>query len=260
MCILFLCSSCSFFKCSVSCGIGIQVRKIDCILPAILNASNAQITDGNHNNGNGHQSASIGSAGDDDAITSLSNEPNSDSFIDNMDESMLQNEPISMDCDPRLKPIETQTCTTGIECMTTTTTTTTTTTMEPTTPNDFIVTNNDNNHEDNDKIASASNENGMEKETENINLEIENNERSELNSNSHPFEISVEENIESTEVDDNNNNNNQYAQHSVSADDSAAMDSEEFEYGNEVFQSIVKFSFNISFYFWLVFCLICWYS
>lgn len=226
------------FKCSVSCGIGIQVRKIDCILPAILNASHSQIADGNRNNGIVHHhhhsssssstsigSASIGAGDGASAITSLSDEQNSNSFSDNVDESMLSNEPISMDCDPKLKPIETQTCTTGIEC---------TTTTSSTTPIDFITTNNS--HEDNDKITNTSNENGMENETENINSKNDN-ERSEPDPNA--FEMSVEENNneESIEVDDTETNGDGGG---GSAENSAAaIESDEIDENEVLFYSLI---------------------
>lgn len=99
-----------FSKCSVSCGTGIQVRKVDCILPVNANDSTADKA----------YSQNAGVRSDYNAhghITSLSDASNNESI----DSAMVlgPNERFSMGCNAKWKPITIQPCTTGIECTTT---------------------------------------------------------------------------------------------------------------------------------------------
>lgn len=114
----------SHFKCSVSCGTGIQIRKIDCIVPISSNGTNSDYLHSRNSSGAGSigivDGSDIGTAnvmvniykndGKFDRIESLSDASSNDRII--------LNEQISMDCDSKFKPIATQSCTTGIECTT----------------------------------------------------------------------------------------------------------------------------------------------
>lgn len=160
----FLCFFSYFkFKCSVSCGTGTQVRKIDCVIPALENGSHADYL--NSQNDDGYGDGDVGNANDEknDHIESLSDAPSNGLIQQSM--QIFSNEQISMDCDPKLKPIATQSCTTGIECTT--------------------IINNDNigssSHEDADRITDASsNENENENENEDMNVNGNENDNTEI--------------------------------------------------------------------------------
>lgn len=125
MCIFFVFGSFSLFsllqfaKCSVSCGTGIQVRKIDCISPVSLNAS--------HTAKHLHRPNANGGAGGGSGVGNNDNDSNNNgkngriellSDGQNVAATQLTGATISMGCDPKLKPIATQSCTPGIECTT----------------------------------------------------------------------------------------------------------------------------------------------
>lgn len=215
------------FKCSVSCGTGIQVRKIDCIVPVSVNASHADHLHNQHGSG-------VGGGGDTDASTlnannndekidhigSLSDASSSNGRIDEpAQQQILFNEQISMDCDPKLKPIATQSCTTGIECTTII--------------NDNM--GNNSHEEDAERIIDASNENdndnenendntGIDTDNENAHSESENVEATEdVNVDQNPFEASVEANNEHIEEDAEGSNEN------ISAETNPGAGSEEVD-------------------------------
>ena len=210
----FLCSL-PVFKCSVSCGTGIQVRKIDCVLPALANGSHtvyvhSQNVDSNNND---EKTDHIGSLSD-----APSNELNDESM------QILSNEQISMDCDPKLKPIATQSCTTGIECTT-------------------IINGNigSNDHEEVDRITNASTENENENENDNtetdsdgknMNTETDNVENSEdVSVDQIAYETSVEGTNENFEENTGSNTEN------ASPEDNSGAESEELN-ESEVFHRI----------------------
>ncbi|XP_055302393.1 protein madd-4 isoform X2 [Sitodiplosis mosellana] len=124
--------------CSVSCGTGIQVRKIDCVLPALANGSHTGYIHSQNVDGNNNDEKT-------DHIESLSDAPSNRLIDESM--QILSNEQI--DCDPKLKPIATQSCTTGIECTT-------------------IINDNigSSSHEEVDRITDASTENESENDNE----------------------------------------------------------------------------------------------
>lgn len=193
------------FKCSVSCGTGIQVRKIDCILPASSNASHSDYLHsgggtigggGGGGNNVGIDGVASGSRNIDANI--MVNGNNNDEKIDHIETlsdassngrnivdptQILVNEQISMDCDPKLKPIATQSCTTGIECTT-------------------II--NDNigsySHEESDRITSASSENENDNENDNVNENLNGHENDNTAVDSDNENVHLEsENVEATE-------------------------------------------------------------
>lgn len=90
------------FKCSVSCGIGIQVRKVECI--STINANGQSI---DYLNGN---SSGIVSISDDNERHS------STAAIAATDADNGESTGQLLQCDPKTKPIAKQSCTTGIEC------------------------------------------------------------------------------------------------------------------------------------------------
>lgn len=250
MCIFFVLP---VFKCSVSCGTGIQVRKIDCVLPASVNGSHTDhLRSHNHrhdNNNNNNEK--------NDHIESLSSDAASNGPID-ASMQILSNEQISMDCDPKLKPIATQSCTTGIECTT-------------------IINDNigSSGHEEADRITNASNENEQEIEienenenenesgnenenrNENDNTEIDNdgeNTSPEADNVEEPEEVSVDQNAydtsvesanENVEVDTDDNTENVSAERNVRPESEETDEQEVFFWG--------QFTFFRSFYYRLLF-------
>lgn len=211
MCIFFVLP---VFKCSVSCGTGIQVRNIDCVIPALANGSHIDYLHSQNDDGNNSDNKN-------DRIDALSDAP-TNGLIDKSVQ-MQSNEQISMECDPKMKPIATQSCTTGIECTTII--------------NDYI---GRSNHEEDDKITNASNEednenendsdneNGsstsIENDNENINSETDNNEGpEEVNVDQNPYEASVEAANERAEEDLDSNVEN------ASAETNIGTESEELD-------------------------------
>lgn len=93
-------------KCSVSCGIGVQVRKVECILPTIVNGQN-------DSNENDQSTSLLSSSNGFDKTDSLSEIAN-----DETNTGTYSNENLPIGCDLQSKPIATQQCTTGIECAT----------------------------------------------------------------------------------------------------------------------------------------------
>lgn len=185
---------------------GIQVRKIDCVLPP-NNTAYLRI----HNAGNGKNGQSLS-----DTAASAP-----------IDESTHSAEQMSMDCDPKLKPIATQSCTTGIECTT-------------------II--NDNigsgRHEDDDRITNASHENEQEndgdeeEEDKDIGAADNDNEQSqtdnvdqleEVNVDQAAYETSAERNNDPTEEDVESNTGNASAE-SQTLDESSEADEVEVFY------------------------------
>ncbi|XP_031629319.1 protein madd-4 isoform X3 [Contarinia nasturtii] len=216
--------------CSVSCGTGTQVRRIDCVLPALENASQA---DYSHSQNDGD-----GNANDEknDHIESFSVASSNGLIQQSM--QMLTNEQISMDCDPKLKPIATQSCTTGIECTT--------------------IINNDNidssSHEEADRITNASNENENENENDNTEIDGDNDrvdheddnentnaesdnidDTEDVNVESNAYETSVEGTNLNVEEDGDGNAENASAESIASVDSEEKADTEETEadYKNE---------------------------
>lgn len=188
MLLLYLCALIFFIlpvlKCSVSCGTGIQVRKIDCILrPAIVNDSNSDYM--HNNNDNSH-------------ISILSDASSNESI----DSTILSNERISMDCDPTLKPITIQPCTTGIECATV---------INEDIDSDYNENNSNNSNEDVDKTTKHSDDiddddDKSKNENENKNEDSSDNvEEIETGIDQNVYETSVEKSNESTDRDNGNN-------------------------------------------------------
>lgn len=127
MCIFFVFGSFSpfsllqFSKCSVSCGTGIQVRKIDCIPSVSWNASHT-VKHLHRPNGSGGGSGGVGNKDNDGNANNNNNGKNGRIELlsdgQNVPATQLTGATISMGCDPKLKPIATQSCTPGIECTT----------------------------------------------------------------------------------------------------------------------------------------------
>lgn len=256
MCIFFVLP---VFKCSVSCGTGIQVRKIDCVLPASVNGSHTDhLRSHNHrhdNNNNNNEK--------NDHIESLSSDAASNGPID-ASMQILSNEQISMDCDPKLKPIATQSCTTGIECTT-------------------IINDNigSSGHEEADRITNASNENEQEIEIENENENESENENENRNENDNteidndgentspeadnveePEEVSVDQNaydasVESTnenvEVDTDDNTENVGAERNLRPESEETDEQEVFFWGQ--FTLFCSFYYRFSSIFFLRICM-----
>lgn len=220
----FLCSL-PVFKCSVSCGMGIQVRKIDCVLPALANGSHtvyiySQNVDSNNNNEKT------------DHIGSLSDAPSNGLNDESM--QILWDEQISMECDPKLKPIATQSCTTGIECTT-------------------IINDNigSNDHEEVDRITNASTENESENENGNDNTATDNdvkNMNTEADIVGNSEDVSVDQIAYETSVEGTNENfeeNISSNTENASPEDNSGAESEElneFEVFHRIF--IRKFFFR----------------
>lgn len=183
-----------FFKCSVSCGTGIQVRKIDCIIPALANGSHN--LDNSQNGGDGNKEKT-------DHIESLSDAPGNGLIDESI--QILTNEQISMDCDPKLKPIATQSCTTGIECTTII--------------NDNI---DGSSHEEADTNTSNENDNaGIDNDNENTNSESDIVDGvDEVNVDQNVYEASVESTNENGEEDIDGNNASAETNAGVESDDS----------------------------------------
>lgn len=178
----FLCSL-PVFKCSVSCGTGIQVRKIDCVLPTLANGSHTVYIHSPNVDSNNNDEKT-------DHIGSISDAPSNGLNDESM--QILSNEQISMDCDPKLKPIATQSCTTGIECTT-------------------IINDNigSNDHEEVDKIPNASTENESENENENDNTATDSdgkNMNSETDNVENSEDFSVDQIAYETSVEGTNEN------------------------------------------------------
>lgn len=152
------------FKCSVSCGTGYQIRKIDCVVPSTL--GNGSHTDYLHtHNGNKNNRKN-------DHPELLSDAPSNGLIDESM--QILSNEQTSMDCDPKLKPIATQSCTTGIECTTIINDNIDNSSHEET---DRISSENENEHENGNEDENENengNENENENENENDNVQIDN--------------------------------------------------------------------------------------
>lgn len=103
-------------KCSVSCGTGIQVRKIECVLPISASSTIATISMATMNGqGSGVDYINDDSVG---STTYFDNSGGSYSSgngygITNMSRTNILN---NFQCDPKMKPPATQKCTTGIDC------------------------------------------------------------------------------------------------------------------------------------------------
>lgn len=209
-----------FFKCSVSCGIGIQVRKIDCVLPVSVNRSHpdhlhsrntAVAADDNNNN----------EKNDRIQQDAASNGPIDESI------QILSNEQISMGCDPKLKPIATQSCTTGIECTTIINDNIDSGSSSHEEPD--TITNENENDNGNENVNSNPNENendntDLDNDDENTSQESDNVEGPEdMGPGQNVFEASVEATDEHAEEDAEGNTEN------VSAENGAAAESEEVD-------------------------------
>lgn len=221
-----------FFKCSVSCGIGIQVRKIDCVLPVSVNGSHpdhlhsrntaAASDDNNNNEKNDRIELSPDTA---------SNGPIDESI------QILSNEQISMDCDPKLKPIATQSCTTGIECTTIINDNIDSDSSSHEEPDTITNGNENENDNGNENVNSKSdpNENDntdLDNDDENTSQESDNDEGPEdMGPGQNVFEASVESTDEHAEEEDAEGNTE-----NVSAENGAAAESEEVD-ETEVFFS-----------------------
>lgn len=107
-----------FQKCSVSCGTGIQVRKIECVLPISASSTIATMSMASING----QGSGVDYINDDNigSTTYFDNSGGSYSSgggngygITNISRTNILN---NFQCDPKMKPLATQKCTTGIDC------------------------------------------------------------------------------------------------------------------------------------------------
>lgn len=113
------------------------------------------MVNGSHTNLHSQSNGDSDSDDNNDHLESLSDTPSNG--LTHIDESMkiLSNEQNSMECDPNLKPIATQSCTTGIECST------------------VIIDNIDSSsHEKADRVTNASSENENEDEDKDENEDV----------------------------------------------------------------------------------------
>lgn len=213
-----------FFKCSVSCGIGIQVRKIDCVLPVSVNGSHPDHL----------HSRNTAAAADDNNNNEKNDriEPSSDAASNGpIDESIqiLSNEQISMGCDPKLKPIATQSCTTGIECTTIINDNIDSGSSSHEEPDTITNENENDNGNENVNSNSDPNENendntDLDNDDENTSQESDNVEGPEdMGPGQNVFEASVEATDEHAEEDAEGNTEN------ISAENGAAAESEEVD-------------------------------
>lgn len=234
MCIFFVLP---VFKCSVSCGTGIQVRKIECVLPALANGPHpdylhSQNGDDDDDNTNKEKN---------DQIESLSDAP-SNGFI-HKSMRILSNEQISIDCDPKLKPIAAHSCTTGIECTTII--------------NDNI---DSSSHEEADRITNVSNENEDENRDENMNENGKNNDNTQINGDDDDNESTNSKSDNVEDAEDVNVDQNAYETSVEGTNDNAEENvdgksySEETE-GTEVFCDIQWLFLHFIFYVGIIPCI-----
>lgn len=123
-----------FLKCSVSCGTGVQVRKVECVSMAMAMAmpqqqqmanmsstsANGQnldyfisdnVSGNNNNDDNNERRANVDASG---MLQANGNEANRNTH----GQAAATVNGQHLKCDPKTKPIATQPCTTGIECST----------------------------------------------------------------------------------------------------------------------------------------------